>query len=229
MKKQLTVSVCLVISAILTDGFTLKASANLVTTLNQIQPTIQPTNIAAATPDLAKAVLTLQDLPPGFKNMSGEAESLKNELNNSNEVKAENVFAFQKNDDKQFQLLVGFTMPMLTRIEQASFDSSIRQQDFAQEFLKGLNEGSQGDFSNITSLPMGENIGDASAKWVTKGQLNGIPMRLEMVVFRRGNLGAMLMILYLDGESPSIAVVDAAKRLDSRIVELSPVSPTQPQ
>lgn len=229
MKKQLTVSVCLVISAILTDGFTLGASAYSLTVLNQIQPTIQPTNIAATTPDLPKAVLTLQDLPSGFKDMSGEAESLKKQLNNSNEVKAENVFAFQKSDDKQFQLLVGFTMPMLSRIEQASFDSSIRQQDFAQEFLKGLNEGSQGDFSNITSSPMGENIGDASAKWVTKGQLNGIPMRLEMAVFRRGNLGAMLMILYLDGESPSIAIADAARRLDSRIVELSPVSPTQPQ
>lgn len=229
MKKQLTVSVCLVISAILTEGFTLGASANSVTALNQIQPTIQPTNIAATTPDLPKAVLTLQDLPSGFKDMSGEAESLKKQLNNSNEVKAENVFAFQKSDDKQFQLIVGFTMPMLSRIEQASFDSSIRQQDFAQEFLKGLNEGSQGDFSNITSSPMGENIGDASAKWVTKGQLNGIPMRLEMAVFRRGNLGAMLMILYLDGESPSIAIADAARRLDSRIVELSPVSPTQPQ
>ncbi|CBN55895.1 hypothetical protein OSCI_2530018 [Kamptonema sp. PCC 6506] len=220
---------CLVISAILTDGFTLGASANSVTALNRIQPTIQPTNIATTTPDLPKAVLTLQDLPSGFKDMSGEAESLKKQLNNGNEVKAENVFAFQKSDDQQFQLIVGFTMPMLSRIEQASFDSSIRQQDFAQEFLKGLNEGSQGDFSNITSSPMGENIGDASAKWVTKGQLNGIPMRLEMAVFRRGNLGAMLMILYLDGESPSIAIADAARRLDSRIVELSPVSPTQPQ
>ncbi|WP_449416830.1 hypothetical protein [Phormidium nigroviride] len=225
MKKQLTVLVCLLISAILTDGFTLRAIANSVNALNPIQSR----NIVAQGPDLSQAILTLQDLPPGFKDMSDQAESLKKQLNSEKNFKAESVFAFQKSDDQQFQLIVGFTMPMLSRIEQASFDSSIRQQDFAQEFLKGLNEGSQGEFSNITSSPMGENIGDASAKWVTKGQLNGIPMRLEMAVFRRGNLGAMLMILYLDGESPSIAIADAARRLDSRIVELSPVSPTQPQ
>lgn len=225
MKKQLTVSVFLLISAILTDGFTLRAIASSVNVFNPIQSR----NIVAQEPDLSQAILTLEDLPPGFKDMSGEADSLKKQLNNGTEIKAENVFAFQKSDDKQFQLIVGFTMPMLTRIDQASFDSLIRQQDFAQEFLKGLNEGSQGDFSNITSSPMGENIGDTSAKWVTKGQLNGIPMRLEMAVFRRGNLGAMLMILYLDGESPSIAIADAARKLDSRIVELTLVAPTQPQ
>lgn len=225
MKKQITISLFLVIAAILTDGFTLRAIASSVNALNPIQPR----NIVAQSPDLSKAILTLQDLPSGFKDMSAEAESLKKQLNNEKEFKAESVFAFQKSDEKQFQLIVGFTMPMPTRIDQASFDTSIRQQDFAQEFLKGLNEGSKGDFANITPLPLGQNIGDASAGWMTKGQMNGIPMRFEMAVFRRGNLGAMLMILYLEGDSPSIAVADAARKLDSRIVELNPSPATQPQ
>jgi hypothetical protein len=222
MKKQLVVSLCLLNLAILNDGFTLNAKANSGLALNANQPT----KIAADLTTSSSAILTLQDLPPGFTAI--EVESLKNQLIKEKEFKTENIFAYQKSDDKQFQVILGFTMQIPTRIDQAGFDSSLRQGDFTKAFIEGFNSSKPTQFSSPVPLSLGDNIGEISAGWVTKGKVEDIPMRGDMAIFRRGNLGVVLMTLYLDGDTPSIEIADAARKLDRRIVELNPPTKTQP-
>jgi len=233
MKKQITVSLFLLICTILADGFIVKAIA----TQKYSKDTAMPFSyllsenyyVAAEPPDLSKVVLTVKDLPPGFEDMSDQAESFKKQLKDERKFKPESVFAFQKSDDKKFQLILGFTMKLATRIEQASFDSSITKEDFSQYFLKGLNERSQKEFTKINPLPLGEMIGEASAGWVTKGKIENLPVSIDIAIFRRQNLGAFLVTLYIDGDSPSITIADIARKFDSRIVQLMPPASTQPQ
>ncbi|OCQ94713.1 hypothetical protein BCD67_04420 [Oscillatoriales cyanobacterium USR001] len=223
MKKQLAISFCLFNLAILNNGATLSAQANSKIILTPIQSP----KIAADNTNLSKNILTLQDLPPGFT--EAEVGSLKNELTQNKDFKPESVFAYQKNDDKNFQLILGFTMQIPTQLDQNSFDNYLRQGDFAKAFLQGLNDRQMPQFSSPIPLSLGENIGEISAGWLTKGQLENITMRVDMAVFRRGNLGAILMTFYLDGKTPSIEIAEAARKLDRRIIELNPSVQTQPQ
>ena len=227
MKKQITISVFLLICTMLANGFTLKANATRTIALSRTQPT----NIAAIPPDLSKAVLTLQDLPSGFTEMSSGLETLKTQLNKVKDFKTESVFAYQKSDSKEFQLILGFTVNIPTRIEQVGFDNGLREGKLGEEVLAGLNSRSNSrgvKFSNPTPIQLGDNIGDVSGGWTIEGEIEGTPMRVDMAAFRRGNLGAILMTFYLDGDTPSIAIADAARKLDNRMVELNPPPPTQP-
>lgn len=221
MKTQIAVSFCLLNLAIFNNYSTLSAQANSETHFNPIQLT----DIAADPTISSKPTLTLQDLPSGF--VETDVESFKNQLNQDKQFKPETVFAYQKSDEKQFQLIVGFTIQIATKIDQVSFDNFLRNQDFAQAFIQGLNDKSKPQFSNPVPLALGENIGEISAGWLTKGQVESISMQVDMAIFRRGNLGAVLMTFYLDGDTPSINIADAARKLDSRIIELNPPTSTQ--
>jgi len=226
MKKQLTVSLFLLICTILADGFTLSAIATPKIAVSRTQPT----NIAAEPPALSKAALTLQDLPSGFTDISesGQIEALKKQLSEVRGLNVESIFAFQKRDDKPIQLIIGFAMQLPTQSDRASFDASIRQGLFAQEVLSSLNK-TESQFANLTSLPQSDDIGDVSGGWTTTGKIKDLPTSIDVAVFRRGNLGAFLITFYFEGDSPSIAIADAARKLDSRMVELVPPPQNQPQ
>ncbi|HLO47096.1 MAG TPA: hypothetical protein VK211_01515 [Kamptonema sp.] len=224
MKKQITISLFLLISTILADSFTLSAIATPTIALSLTQPT----NIAAEPPALSKVVLTLQDLPPGFIDISDRMEGLKKQFTEVSGLDAEGLFAFQKSDNKPIQLIIGFAMQLPTEIEQSSFDTSIREGVFAQEILKSLNR-TESQFSDLTSLPLADNIGDVSGGWKTTGNVRNRPTRIDAAIFRRGNLGAFLISFYVEGDSPSIAIADAARKLDNRMVELIQPPQNQPQ
>jgi hypothetical protein len=53
-------------------------------------------------------------------------------------------------------------------------------------------------------------------------------MNVDMVLFRRGQIGVFMATLYLDGAKPTITISEAGRKLDSRIMELKP-DLTQPQ
>jgi len=53
-------------------------------------------------------------------------------------------------------------------------------------------------------------------------------MNVELALFRRGKIASFMAIMYLDGTKPTITISEAARKLDSRMMELKP-DLTQPQ
>lgn len=223
MKKKVVLLVCLLISAALGGGF---GKVSIATPVRDRSNTLSA-DIPTPPADLSGLVLTLQDLPAGFKEMPTAV--MKKLASDLARLKPASLFGYQKSDEEQFQSIIGFTMQIPDQIELAQFDAEIRKGNFAQEFSKSLNGGSPEDhFPNVTPLTLEDRIGEISGAWTSKGRIQGKPVNAEFAVFRRGKIVSFLMLMYLNGKKPAITMSSAARQLDKRIMELKP-DLTQPQ
>jgi len=136
MKKKFVLLVCLLISAALGGGFGEVSIATPGVDCSKILSADLPT----PAPDLSNLVLTLQDLPPAFTEMSSDdVASFRNQLSQGLDFKPASIFAYQKIDCKlfQLQLLIGFTVQLSDPTQQATFDQAIREGMAAQAFSQG--------------------------------------------------------------------------------------------
>lgn len=219
MNKKACILACLLISSTFGGGLAKMSIANP----GIDRSNTQSADIPAPGGDLSNLVLTLQDLPPGFTEMSSGAANFKNQLS-----KPASVFAYQKIDDKQFQLLIGCTTQLSDPMQQANFDEAIREGTAAKAFSEGLNSNKESQFTNPTALTLQDNIGEVSAGSTTQGKIRGIPMNVDFAIFRRVKIGAFMVIIDLDGMKPTITIGEAAGKLDTRMMELKP-DLTKPQ
>ncbi|MBD1813475.1 hypothetical protein NDA07_23750 [Microcoleus vaginatus DQ-U2] len=149
MKKKVVLLVCLLISAALGGGFSEVSIATKAIDRSNILSADIPTPAG----DLSNLVLTLQDLPAGFTEMP--PATIQKLVSRLNRLKTGSVFAYQKNDDQQFQIVGGFTTPLPNRIDRATFDAQIREGSFAQQFSQRLNSGNnEYQFANLTALTL---------------------------------------------------------------------------
>jgi len=224
MKKKVVFLVCLLISAGLAGAV---GGKSIATPVSADRSNTLSADIPTPPADLSGLVLSLRDLPAGFKEMpTAVMKKLASDLAS---LKPATLFGYQKSDEEQFQSIIGFTIQIPDQIELAQFDAEIRKGNFAQEFSKSLNGGSPEDhFPNVTPLTLEDRIGEISGAWTSKGTIQGKPVNAEFAVFRRGKIVSFLMLMYLNGKKPAITMSSAARQLDKRIMELKP-DLTQPQ
>jgi len=180
-------------------------------------PTATPTNTPTVTPtprpDLSQAVLTIEDLPSGFEAIALEEIGITKDDLSNNEFKVESTFAFL--EPKNFEFILGFTTLLPSRIDQAGFDLALRNPEFlAESLLQGMGGT---EILEQNTLPHLNNIGDASAGLTVVANIEGIPMRMDVVVFRRDTVGAFIFVMYLNGDVPMVSIDEAANKLDARI------------
>jgi len=98
-------------------------------------------------------------------------------------------------------------------------DTELGDIDYLIEaFLLGL---SASEVLEQGAIP-GPEVGDTSAGLAIVANLEDIPVRMDMVVFRRDVIGAFALIMYLDGDVPVIPIAEVAGKLDERIIDLLP-------
>jgi hypothetical protein len=147
--------------------------------------------------------------------VSLEDFGLTREALSGDDLSVESVFAFM--EFTRFEFVMGFTALLETRLDQASFDAELGDTDYLiNAFVLGLGASEVLEQGEIPGLE----IGDTSAGLTVVANLEGIPMRMDMVVFRRDVIGAFVLIMYLDGDVPVIPVADVAETLDDRIVDM---------
>jgi hypothetical protein len=227
MKKKVVLLVCLLISAALGGGFCEESIATKAIDSSHILSA----DIPDPTADLSSLVLTLQDLPPGFTEMSSDyVASLRNKLSQGPDFKPASIFAYQKIDSKllELQLLIGFTVQLSDSTLQAMFDRASGEGIFAKAFSQGLNDNKELQFTPPATLTLQDKIGEVSAGWRSQGKVENIPMNVDLALFRRGQIGVVMATIYLDGTKPTITISEAGRKFDSRMMELKP-DLTQPQ
>lgn len=159
----------------------------------------------------------MQDLPPGFVEMPPAELGLAAEDLSQEGFVVDDLFVFL--DSEHFELILGFTVLIPGRLEQVAFDLILQQPDFIVEsFIGGMGT----EMLEQEALPGLDDIGDASTGLTVVAEAEGIPMRIDGVLFRRGSVGVFLFVLYLDGDVPVVSVDELARKLDSRIVEALP-------
>jgi len=182
-------------------------------------------DVAVAQAQTSKPTLLLQDLPTRFQPFSGPDLAEFSQSLSDGDYQPESQFAFQ--EDKHFQYIMGFITLLAAPEAQAAFDAKLRQANFLEEFAKGFQQGPAGiEISEKGALKNLEGIGNAIAGLGFTSNIQSIPIRIELVVFRRNQVGAFLWIMYLDGDKPVISADQVAQKLDSRVLEAAKV--TQP-
>ncbi|MCH7653754.1 MAG: hypothetical protein IIB14_08775, partial [Chloroflexi bacterium] len=114
-------------------------------------------------PDLSKAVLNLEDFPPGFEGVPSEAIGLGITIGSvsDEEIPLLNSFAFLSS--LTFEVVFGFTIQIPDTLDRNGFDEGLRQTDFLLEGVAGFVAAFEGlSLEGNRALPGFDNIGDKS-------------------------------------------------------------------
>ncbi|MBA3920786.1 MAG: hypothetical protein H0X31_03365 [Nostocaceae cyanobacterium] len=228
-----------------TNGLCLLTSAVLAVTPAQAAPAIPttlprattpiPTTLPRATtpiPTTAPVKLTLQDLPEGFQELPPDVKSmltnrlaaLKSTLP-IDKVPLENLFAFVQ--PNKLEVVMGFT-DSLAQPQQAQLDATLQNlqkpegiAQFAAKFKHQMLQVPGIQVSEPQIIPQDGKIGNNSAGMTFTITMQGMPLRMDITSFRRGGVGALTAVTYMDKAKPQVSVKDIANILDSRIVKSS--------
>jgi hypothetical protein len=183
--------------------------------------------LVAQKPDLSRAVLTPQDLPPGFTEPSPtELASMRNSFS-GNEIEPNSLFQLTNTVDiSQFQIIIGGTF-IATPEGVAIVELPLN----AQKLLEGISGGVEDGVGQYQGINLGRQqlqeltnlgkIGEFSAGATRVMKMSGLPVRTELVVFKQGKVLAWVIVGYLEGGKPLIPLADIARKLDSRILQLA--------
>ncbi len=161
-------------------------------------PTMTPT----PRPMLMAYALTADDLPPGFVAISPkQADSLTKSM-------PDGSYAFGLSDEVRSQAIVGLLMPLTKRNEQLAFDAGLPA--LLQLFAAGFGGTDQQKLDGL------EDIGEARAAITSVSKGYGAAYRCDIVGFRRGAVGAFLVVCYPDGDTPAVSLSELARLLEGR-------------
>ena len=116
-----------------------------------------------------------------------------------------------------FQLILAYS-GQLSDLERIALDAELESPDYANEFRQGILSG---DWQGVQSLRSGtlelRNIGDKSVGVWAEVISEGVLLRIEAAVFRRGSIAAVVYSYFRPSDSPSATIQEAARLLDAAI------------
>jgi hypothetical protein len=158
----------------------------------------------APTSPVTGSLLKLADLPTGFVEMPAE------QLGDMGQGMPEGTRAFGYTSAKGDQIVMGMLIPYPGQTDQRLFDTTLPFMVAAT--LAGV--GASGDAQELEGL---DDVGEARAAATSVSEMGAISFRWDIVGFRRGDVGVILIVAYSDGEKPSATAGDLARLLDGRI------------
>ncbi|MFE1748173.1 hypothetical protein [Coleofasciculus sp. H7-2] len=195
-----------------------------------------PTQAPTTQPASSDVKLTLEDLPAGFQELppdvaveiASKLDVLRQQLTQAN-MKPENFFAFV--NPENFQIVLGFTGNMPNQPEQAKFDAGLQEMQNPQKqqqmlsLLRERLKAYQGlEVVEYKPLPELNNLGNASGGMTLALKIQEQPVRMDIAAFRRNSTGALTAVMYVNGKQPAVQVGDVVRKLDSRILQVSPAA-----
>lgn len=172
-------------------------------------PTDTPTITPTPEPDLSMAVLTQEDVPLGFGEMPLENMGFTESLGNF-----ESAFAFMSMRGGNLEMIMGFTMLLDSPSDRSSFVMLV---DNPELMIEMVVAGMGADVTKQQVLEGVDDIGDESAGGTAVIDLDGDAMQIDIVVFQRDIVGAIVFSFYEEGYEPELPVGDAARLLDGKI------------
>lgn len=187
-----------------------KSTSETVNSDPQVPTSTQPPEL-----DISSAVLTLDDLPPGFEEFDPNELGLFMDDFSEDELQPEEVFIFVNSED--FQMVFGFNFQLSKRFDRAAFDVGISQPEVTlPAFIEGMgSENVQGE----KVLDGFEDIGEKQIGMTMIADMEGMPFQVDVLMFRRETIGAMVMTMVLDGDSPNITLHELGLKLDQHFEE----------
>jgi hypothetical protein len=160
-------------------------------------------------------MLTLADFPSGFVEIPEDELGLEEQDLGGGEFTFESMSVFVEYE--HFEVVMCLTVLLLNRFEQVGFDLALNQPEF-------LMAGVAGGMGPAEIIEQGEpvqldDVGDAAAGMTLVADASGVPMRMDLIVFRRGIAGIFAAVMYIDGDVPVVTVDEVATTVDERLVD----------
>ncbi len=171
----------------------------------------------APTAALRDMRLQAEDFPAGFEQMSLADLGLSEEDFAQDGSQAENIFIYFYPEPAGFEVVMGFTIAVENKLQEAGVDIVLEHPDTLLALIIG--EAGETEITEKGALPPVEAIGDkAEGLTMVTNMEEGIQLRTDILVFRRGAVVAFAMTMYLEGGSPPLSIQDVGEKFDQRIL-----------
>lgn len=175
--------------------------------------TLPPTEISEM--DISSAVLMLGDLPSGFEEINPEELGMSVDDFSNEDFKPEKVFMFVNSQD--FQMVFGFNFLLTNGLDRVGFDMGMSQPELTlPAMVNGMGSENVRDEKLLEGF---EDIGEKRIGMTMVANMEGIPVQVDVLMFRRDVVGAMVMSMTLEGQTPNITIHDLGLKLDQRVQE----------
>jgi len=177
--------------------------------------TLTPTFTPTPEPELSMPRITVDDLPPGFEDIPPEELGMDTSSFSDEDFQVEEVFVFVNSND--FQMIFGFNFFLTSRLDRVSFDVDVnRPESTMGSFVEGIGAENVQDQKILDGF---EDVGDTQVAMTMLADLEGIPIRLDVLTFRRESMGTMVMSMTFEGETPNISLHDLGLLMDQKFQE----------
>ena len=161
-------------------------------------------------------MLRAADLPAGYTDIDPVSIGLSKEKINAGIFKVESLFALSNPQNGEF--IYGGTTHLANLVDIWAFDAALDRRDaLTTAFTLAM---STKKIVEVRDLPGSDKIGDRSAGDAILASSSSGEVWVDIIAFRRGNNGALLMVQRYEGAIPVISTLDIARKFDARIVEI---------
>ncbi len=179
------------------------------------------TSLPAATstpkplPDFSKVRVSLDELPAGFKEIATDDILAKQKASGKEAYLPDGMFAFVNTD--KFQVIFGMNYLLSSATKSLAFSGFLKHSDSTLKDFAGALGGK--NIREEKVLEGLETLGEKQAALTMLADLEDIPMRVEGVLFKRDNIGSLILTMSMEGESPNISLQELGTLLDQHIQE----------
>jgi hypothetical protein len=132
------------------------------------------------------------------------------------DLQPEKVFIFVNSQD--FQMIFGFNFLLTERFDRTSFDVGMSQPEVTlPAMVSGMGSENVKDEKLLEGF---EDVGETQIGMTMVADMEGVPVQVDVLMFRRDVVGVMLMSMVLEGQSPNITLHEMGSKLDQRIQEV---------
>jgi hypothetical protein len=173
-------------------------------------------------------IITKEDLPPGFEEVSSLKNVIQKSMGSSNGSPS-SVFAFLKNEKSPI-LLMGLIQqlpPLPTQKDKEEFDKLLETDILPNIFISSFTRKGE-NLSKPEPLILTKKIGEAAKAWTTNTKIKEIPTRLDFITFRREQFFGFVIFMYMNETPETLNISDIASKMDQRLMTIMPtITPSQ--
>lgn len=217
-KKMGVLSVLLIASTIIMACSLSQTGTDIPAALEEqvatLVPTEEPTPVSDM--DISNLVLSSADFPDvAFSDVSLADMGMSEADLSSEDFTVESFFSLL--ESQNFEMVMGFTTLLQSPLDRVGFDLVLNQPGtLVESFLGGMGDVSRSETQELPEFM--DTVGDSSAGMTVLSNMEGMGMRLDVVVFRRGSIGSFIVTMYLDGQQPPVSLMKVSQKFDEKIV-----------
>ncbi|MBD2296942.1 hypothetical protein H6G06_26570 [Anabaena sphaerica FACHB-251] len=182
---------------------------------------IKTPQLVAQTESLSNANLSLEEMPSGFIEFPTERlEPLMRQYIAKRNMNVKSLAIFAK--PQKAQVVIGVTMTLSEQLQQNGIDlNQVYFRDIVAKLIKQTQLFNKLEILESRALTDLNNVGEDSGGLTMVGRMMGRAVQIDVAMFRRNKVFAFTGVAYPNGDVPSVAVGELARKLDSKILQYS--------